>query len=108
MTQTTFDPIAANTAREQAIQQVAEHARIDHRKACEAALAAVIAAGEPFTTDDVIKILGDIYAEIREPRLLGAVIQAASRAGQIVPTGQWVNSHRVENHGRIVRQWRAL
>jgi hypothetical protein len=108
MTTTTFDPIAASNAREQAIQQVAEHARVDHKQACEAALDAVINRGQPFTTDAVIEVLGDIYAEIREPRLLGAVLHAASMSGRIVATGNWLRSSRVKNHGRIVREWRPI
>lgn len=103
-----FDPVAATAAREQAIQQVAEHANVDHRATCELALNAVIERGEKFTTDDVIRELGDAYAQIREPRLLGAVVQGASRGKRIVATGNWVSSKRVENHGRVVREWRPM
>ena len=103
-----FNPALARTKREQAIRQVDEHANIDHRATCQAALDAVIAVGAAFTTDDVIRELGDVYVQIREPRLLGAVVQAASRGKRIVPTGNHVQSKRVENHGRIVREWRPM
>jgi len=102
-----FNPTAARAARDQAIQQVAANANTDHRAACERALTTVIERGEAFTTDDVIRELGAVYDDIREPRLLGAVIREASRSKRIVATGQWLASARVENHGRMVREWRA-
>ena len=73
-----FDRPAAQAARDQAIQQVADHANTDHRAACETALTTVIERGVAFTTDDVIRELGAVYADIREPRLLGAVMMAAT------------------------------
>lgn len=96
-----FNPTAARNARDQAIQQVADHANTDHRTACERALTTVIERGAAFTTDDVIRELGAVYDDIKEPRLLGAVVMAASKAGRIVA------SARVANHGRMVREWRA-
>lgn len=102
-----FDRPAAHTARDQAIQQVAKSANTDHRAACETALTTVIERGAAFTTDDVIRELGAVYADIREPRLLGAVMRDAARHGRIVATGHFVTSARVANHGRTVREWRA-
>lgn len=102
-----FNPTAARNARDQAIQQVATNANTDHRAACERALTTVIERGAAFTTDDVIAALGAAYDDIKEPRLLGAVMRDAARAGRIVATGQWVASARVANHGRTVREWRA-
>lgn len=100
-----FDRPAARNARNQAIQQVSENANTNHRAACEQALTTVIERGAAFTTDDVIRELGAVYADIREPRLLGAVIRDAARTKRIVETGNFVTSARVANHGRTVREW---
>lgn len=62
-----------------------------------------------FTTDDV-------WAELdrrevprpREPRVLGAVTRALSRARFMVQTGEYVKSTRPETHSRPIPVWRAL
>lgn len=57
-----------------------------------------------FTTDDVWRELGNP----REPRAIGAVMQAAKRDGVCVPTNDWALSERVACHARPVRIWRSL
>jgi hypothetical protein len=61
-----------------------------------------------FTTDDMLAEMGEAYYQIREPRLLGAVVRAAAQAKRIVGTGQWRVTTRPGNHARPLRVWRAV
>jgi hypothetical protein len=98
----------ATAARDQAIQRVHDGATIDERESVRAALDTVIQRsaqqGTCFTSEHVIAELGDAYALIREPRLLGAIIQRAYKQGRIVP-GAYVAGQRAERHKAPVRQW---
>lgn len=101
----------ATAARDQAIQQVHDGATVDERESVRAALDAVIQRsakqGTWFTSEHVIAELGDVYQLIREPRLLGAIMQSAYRQGRIVP-GAFVDGTRPSRHKAPVRQWRAI
>lgn len=98
---------AAATARDSAIQRVYDGATTDEREMVRAALDAVIARGQAFTSEHVIAELGDAYATIREPRLLGAIVRQAAKAGRITP-GAFVNGTRQARHSAPVRQWHVV
>lgn len=102
----TVKPNPAQIALEDALTRVEAGASFNDRKAIEDALARVLERGEPFTSEAIIAELGDVYPTIREPRLLGAVIRIAVRAGEIKPTGRWVNGLRAKRHSAPVREWR--
>jgi len=93
--------------RDQALAQVAGNAHQDERESVERALDAVVSRGGRFTTDAVIAEMGDLYRGLREPRLLGAILQAWRSAGRIIPTGEYQRSTRRECHARPVMVWRV-
>lgn len=78
-------------------------ASLSFRDALEHALARVVAAGRPFTADDVRDL-------VNEPALsgswnaLGALLLAAARRGEIRPA-DYTRSRRVSNQARVVRLW---
>lgn len=96
----------AQLALEDALVRVEEGATTDSKTAVEEAMWRVIGRGNPFVSEDIIAEMGDVYATVREPRLLGAVIRIAANGGWIVPTGVWRNGTRKERHAAPVREWR--
>jgi hypothetical protein len=58
--------------------------------------------GMPFTSEDVLELAGPCPGE---PRALGALMQAAGRAGQIKPTDKFVTAKRPSRHAGTVRVW---
>lgn len=105
MTQPTLED--ALEARDQAIAQAGQHADDQWRDTAHTVVRELANAGVPFTTDHVWAVLDDLDATTHEPRALGAVIQQASRAGVIRPTGRWVKSTRGVNHAREIKEWSA-
>lgn len=65
------------------------------------------AEGATFTSDDVWERLTARHRNARthEPRALGGIIQAASRARIIRPTGEYRNSARAATHKSPKRVW---
>lgn len=98
----------AQLALEDALVQVEGGATMSSKQAAEEALTRIIERGRPFTSESVIAELGDRYAEIREPRLLGSTIRTAMLRGRIVQTGRWVKGLRVKRHSADVREWRPV
>ena len=98
---------AATQARDQALATVLAGAEHDHRASIEDALRVVVEQGGEFTTDSVIRAMGDLYRELPEPRLIGAVLQIWRRRGLIEPSGRYVQSTRRECHARPVMVWRV-
>jgi len=96
----------AMRARDAAIQRVDEHADPAWRETALAAVSSLAAAGQPFTTDDVVRAL-PATVSTHEPRALGAVMQRLSREGAIVPVGLRDSSSTV-CHGRTKRLWRGV
>ena len=96
----------AEQAADEAIAQVERGATDEELRAVTRAVWDCIDTGQPFTAETVIERLGDYYAKIREPRLLGPVIRQQHRQGWIEPVG-YVTGKRKASHGRPVRQWRA-
>jgi hypothetical protein len=53
----------------------------------------------------------DVWARVppcREPRALGPILKKACNAGLCKPTGRYVNSKRVECHGRPILVYESL
>lgn len=70
----------------------------------EAVVRALADTGDPFTTDDVWRDVGDCPGD---PRALGAVVLRLARAGVISKTGVYVPSTRVGCHARPIPVWRG-
>lgn len=104
-----FDQVAAEVARDLAIEAVDFAADPQWKKAAESAILHLAATRLEFTTDDVWEVLHELAIEQpREPRALGAAMRRAARNNLIVPTDRVSQSLRPECHRRPVRVWRSL
>ena len=90
---------------QEAIEQAEAHADKQWLEEARRVVWALIRAGQPFTTDDVWDRLDALDVHTHEPRALGAVLRAASRAGLVVNSGAYVKSRRPECHSRPVPRW---
>lgn len=76
-----------------------------HQFAIEQALDTLIRSGEPFTADDLRKLLGPSFRP-GTLNLIGAVFAGYHRAGRIHPIG-WCGSERPVRHCGSQRIWIA-
>ena len=97
----------ADRAKEKAIKEVKRGATTDEYLMVSNAVGKVVLDGKDFTSETVIAVLGDNYAKIREPRLIGAIILNAKREGWIRPKGP-VKGLRKERHGAWVMEWEVI
>lgn len=67
---------------------------------------ALIAAGEPFTTDHIWYRLEQLGVATHEPRALGALIRQAAKQGVIQRQG-YIPTTRPEAHARPIPVWVA-
>lgn len=104
-----LDAAEGTRLRDEAIEQVEEHAEPDLKAELLAAVRRV-ARGRAFLTSD------DVWVDFRarssdaphEPRVLGAVMRAAAKLGWIEPTDDFRLSERPETHRNPKRVWRSL
>jgi hypothetical protein len=102
-----LDIIAANEARDKAIEQVGMSSRPEWIAKIRTAILDVAANHGTFTTDEVWQYCEDHAIDPpHEPRALGAVIRELSSAGEIVPTMEYRMSARAACHRRPIRVWR--
>lgn len=97
----------ADEAKEESIQRVQRGATTDEYLMVSNAVGKVVLDGKDFTSETVISVLGDNYAKIREPRLIGAIIRNARNEGWIRPKGM-VKGVRKERHGAWVMEWEVI
>jgi hypothetical protein len=89
-----------------------EHAETNtfepHKQAVLDEIGRMAALGILFTSDDVIEaVLGNVEAQpLGSVGALGAIFQAAVRAGTIEPAG-FAPSRRPSRHGAWIRVWRG-
>jgi len=76
----------------------------DHRDRAESALDELIAAGRPFTADDVRRLAGPL--DDAGPNLLPSVIGTAASRRLIVPAGEYRSTRRSRRASRN-RVWIA-
>lgn len=76
----------------------------DHRQRAEAALAELVAAGKPFTADDLRRLVGDL--DDAGPNLLPSVIGVAAGRRVIVPVSEYRSTRRSRRASRN-RVWIA-
>lgn len=74
----------------------------------ESTVAELVKRGEDFTTDDVWRLMARTGLSTPEPRAMGAVIRQFANDRQIVPTGSYRKSTRVECHCRPLAVWRPV
>jgi len=90
----------------EAIQRVDDHADEEWKRAADDAIVYVARRAATFTADDVWWRLDELeIASPREPRALGARMQAAARSGIATNTQRVVKSRRPETHGSWVAEW---
>jgi hypothetical protein len=87
-------------------QSAFDFAPEDWQTAAWRGLAALIAKGEDFTTDDLLPYLAEISGGV-ELRALGGLMRQAQTRGWVKPLG-YVESARKESHRRPKRQWRPV
>lgn len=63
-----------------------------------------VAAGEPFTADDVRDALPDDVQQRAAPNLLSATFSHYARSGRIASVG-WTTSSRPSRHQGVIRRW---
>ncbi|MFZ4431659.1 MAG: hypothetical protein ACOYOQ_00530 [Microthrixaceae bacterium] len=90
--------------RDEALARVNRNADTDWKAVARTVVAALAAAGEPFTTDEVWGALDAQGVETHERRALGAIITAAARDGKIERVGFRVST-RPECHARPITVW---
>ena len=97
-------------ARDEAMQQVDDHADTSWKGKALAAVLHIAEHGDEVTTDEVWAALEKWYPHLRthEPRAMGPVMRRAAGLGLIERTERTTLSVRPENHRRPVRVWRSL
>lgn len=94
----------AEQAAADAIAKVTKGASLTEWAAVWSAVDRCIKTGLPFTAENVISEMGEHYARLREPRLLGPALRGAHREGRIIALG-YVKGTRKASHGRPVMRW---
>lgn len=105
MHQMTMDELAeGRQLRDEGMAAVsANPANAMWRGQAEDALRVLASAGRPFTAADVVRLAGLPPSH----NAVGALFNAAKRAGRIKHTGRWVRSPRKASHARELREWIA-
>ncbi len=101
-----LDPPAADEAKEDAIAQADANADDEWRETAAHVVAVLAAAGEPFTADDVLVMLDELWPDVQTHNLaaLGPVIRNAARHGLIVKTGA-LRPTRIARRHRDLVEW---
>jgi hypothetical protein len=97
-------PLTATEARDQAIQQVHDHAPPDWFRDALDAVLHTCRCKDFFTTDDVTPFV----PPPPEPRAWGAVMREAAKYGLCATTKVYQNSNSAVCHARPKRVWRSL
>lgn len=106
--QPTLPWLTAQQAKRDAIDQVERGADADWMDQAQIAVAAIAAAVQQFTTDDIWKLLGEWNVALpRERRVMGAAMRRCVQDGLCVPTWQHRQSERAVNHARPLRVWQS-
>lgn len=102
-----LDIIAAEEAKRAAIAQVERNMDPNWAALAEAAIMAVVARSQEFTTDDVWEELGGA-SEPHERRAMGAAMLRVARRGLIAATDRTRPSARSVCHANPKRVWKVL
>jgi hypothetical protein len=104
------NPGDGSVERDEALERVLRGATDDEHRLVASALMRVIRRGYEFTSDDVWAELERIAPgfEVREKRLLGALMRVAAMDGLIETTGRSRKSTRPQHHRYPCQIWRPL
>ena len=100
-----LDRIAAEQARDEAINRVERNADADWLDYAYKAVKYLAENRDEFTTDDVWLVLADWGYSVREPRALGAVMRRAAKNDLIQATTRYKKSNRKECHRNPKMVW---
>lgn len=100
----TRDPVEGARRRDEALARVERAAAPDVKRDAERAVRALALEREEITSDDVWERMTLLPSE---PRMLGPIMKAAERRGEIEQTDRTVLSSLPQNHRRPVRVWRS-
>jgi hypothetical protein len=89
------------------LDEVREKADRAWKLAAAEAIRQLVAAGDPFTADEVWAMIEPLGVRTHEPNAMGAVFNAAARDGLITSDGMYRPSCRRKAHRRMVRVWRG-
>lgn len=102
------DPRQGSLLRDEAIDQVEEHAQEEWKKAAYNVVVYIAKHRVEFTTDAVWSLLDRISFVTHENRAMGAIMRRAANRGVCVRTDRTTQSVRPECHRRPIRIWRSL
>ena len=107
MKQTTvFDQ--AERLKQQGMEAAYQHADLNWKDIASKALMECARTKPEFNTDDMWEIINKTGVTTSENRAMGAIMQAASRAGVIKATPYFRPSRRVVAHKAPTRMWQSL
>jgi hypothetical protein len=99
----TFDADEGKRRRDDGMAVALHNTDVRWKAAADQAIRDLAEAGVEFTAEDVRARVGVLAAP---PQALGAVFNAARRAGTIVPVG-YATATRAERHGGLLRVWKG-
>lgn len=108
MTESLFDLLAAEQARDEALARVHDHANEEWKTTALQAICDLALKQTELTTDDVWLALSKHDCATHEPRALGSVMRQAAVLGIIKRTDTTRRSIRTARHRGDVRVWRCL
>lgn len=93
--------------KEQGMTAAIEHAEADWKSRFASTVARLASYGVPFTSEDVLEVVGLPTGSIGVNRnnAVGAMMNAAARAGVIRKTGRRLHSKRTVSHGAELTEW---
>jgi hypothetical protein len=104
---TQLDLFTSLEHKESGMAQARDHADHSWKDRYELTIHRLAGTGVPFTSEDVTAHVGLPTGAIRKDRnnAVGALINAAARAGVIRKTGRRVASRRPSSHGAELSEW---
>ena len=87
---------------------ISEQEDSDWRIAAEYVVQTLIARGDEFSTDNVWAYLDRNGFRTKQRKRLGTIILAASKAGSIEKTGEYIRSERKVCGGRSIAVWQPV
>lgn len=102
---TIFDQV--ERTKQAGIEAAFQHADSYWKNAAKTALRECAENMREFASDDVWRLIAKTGTATGENRALGAIMQAASRAGMIQKTGRYRETKRSSQHKQPIAIWRS-
>ncbi len=97
----------AERLKQEGIEAAYQYADLDWKKIASDAVRHCAETMPEFTSDDVWEIINKTGITTSENRAFGAIMQAASRSGMVVATGNFIASTRKQVHKNPIRIWQS-